>query len=267
MAKGGEQGMTLSVVVLTRNEAENIERCLKSVQWADEIVVVDAESTDGTPEIAERLGARVIVHPWEGAGAQYAFGIAQARSDWVLILDADEEVTAELAMAIQQVISAPENPFAGYKVKLINCIFGQWLRYGGWQMWLLRLFLRERVTSLPTVHPHFRVDGKVGKLPYPIRHYMATSLLEWWQRTFQVAQTEAEVEFLQGKRFSSLALASAFWKFLRRFIFKGGFLDGWAGFYACFQRFLYVAVKEARLLELERGLAELVDQPQRKPFR
>ena len=87
--------MSVSVVVLTRNEAENIERCLKSVQWADEILVVDAESTDGTPKIAERLGARVVVHSWEGAGAQYAFGIAQACSDWVLVLDADEEVTAE----------------------------------------------------------------------------------------------------------------------------------------------------------------------------
>jgi glycosyltransferase involved in cell wall biosynthesis len=154
--------MTLSVVVLTRNEAKNIERCLKSVQWADEIVVVDAESTDGTPEIAERLGARVIVHPWEGAGAQYAFGIAQARSDWVLILDADEEVTAELADAIRKVIADPKNPFVGYKVRRVNYALGRWLRYGGWQEWVLRLFLRERVTSRRRSIPASKWTGKLA---------------------------------------------------------------------------------------------------------
>jgi glycosyltransferase involved in cell wall biosynthesis len=89
--------MTLSVVVLTRNEAKNIERCLKSVQWADEIVVVDAESTDGTPEIAQKFGAQVIVHPWEGAGKQADFAISQAKGEWILMVDADEEVSPELA--------------------------------------------------------------------------------------------------------------------------------------------------------------------------
>jgi len=259
--------MSLSVVVLTYNEAKNIERCLKSVQWADEIIVVDAESTDGTPEIAEQLGARVVVHSWEGAGAQYAFGIAQARSDWVFILDADEEVTAELADAILKVIADPQNPFAGYKVRRINYVLGQWLRYGGWQERVLRLFLRERVTSPSTLHPRFRVDGKVGVLPYPIRHYMAPDLWAWWERSFRLARIEADTEFLRGKRFSSWAVVGGFWKFLRRFVFKGGFLDGWAGFYACLQRFLYIAVKQARLLELQRGAALSSPEPQKLPFR
>lgn len=259
--------MSLSVVVLTRNEAGNIERCLKSVRWADEIVVVDAGSTDGTPEIAGRLGARVIVHSWEGAGAQYAFGIAQARNDWVLILDADEEVTAELADAIRKVIVAPKNLFAGYKVRRVNYVLGRWLRYGGWQEWVLRLFLRERVTSPPTLHPRFQVDGKIGVLPYPIRHYMAPDLWAWWERSFRLARIEADVEFLRGKHFSGWAVVGGFWKFLRRFIFKGGFLDGWAGFYACLHRFLYIAVKQARLLELQRGNASSVPKPQKLPFR
>ena len=228
---------------------------------------MDAGSTDGTPEIAERLGARVIVHSWEGAGAQYAFGIAQARGDWVLILDADEEVTAELADAIRKAIADPQNPFAGYKVCLVNYVLGRWLRYGGWQMRLLRLFLRERVTSPPTPHPRFRVNGKIGFLPYPIRHYMAPDLWAWWERSLRLARIEAEVEFLRGKRFSGWAVVGGFWKFLRRFIFKGGFLDGWAGFYACLQRFLYIAVKQARLLELQRGVASPTPEPQKSPFR
>ncbi|MCS7253784.1 MAG: glycosyltransferase family 2 protein [Armatimonadota bacterium] len=259
--------MKISAVILTRNEAKNIERCLKSVSWADEMVVIDAESEDETREIAERMGARVIVHPWEGAGAQYAFGIAQAKGKWVLIVDADEEVTPELAKTIWQVINAPKTPYAGYKVKRVNYALGRWLRYGGWQEWVLRLFLRERVTSPPTLHPRFQVDGQVGKLPFPLRHYMASNLLEWWQRSFRLAQTEAEMEFLQGMHFSSWALLSAFWKFMRRFVFKGGFLDGWAGFYACLQRFLYAVIKEARLLELQRGVASMEKNPIKIPFK
>lgn len=259
--------MTISVVILTRNEAENIERCLKSVSWADEIIVIDAESEDETREIAERMGAKVIIHPWEGAGAQYAFGIAQATGNWVLVVDADEEVTPELAEAICQIVRKPEVPFAGYKVKRINYALGRWLRYGGWQDWVLRLFLREKVTSPPTLHPRFQVYGRIGKLPYPLRHYMAPNLLEWWQRSFRLAQTEAEVEFLQGARFSGWAILGSFWKFARRLIFKGGFLDGWAGFYACFHRFLYTVVKQACLLELERGLKKASQSPMKKVFK
>ncbi|MEM2582720.1 MAG: glycosyltransferase family 2 protein [Candidatus Caldarchaeum sp.] len=259
--------MTISAVILTRNEAKNVERCLKSVSWTDEIIVVDAESEDETREIAERMGAKVIIHPWEGAGAQYAFGIAQVTSDWVLVVDADEEVTPELAEAIRQITHSPDATFAGYKVRRVNYVLGQWLRYGGWQEWVLRLFLREKVNSPPTLHPRFQVDGRIGKLPYPLRHYMAPDLLEWWHRSFRLAQIEAEVEFLQGARFSGWAILGAFWKFIRRFIFKGGFLDGWAGFFACLHRFLYIAIKQARLLELELGLEKTTQNPMKITFK
>ncbi|MFN3420214.1 MAG: hypothetical protein ACK40X_00630, partial [Armatimonadota bacterium] len=144
---------------------------------------------------------------------------------------------------------------------------GRWLRYGGWQEWVLRLFRRGKVTSPPTLHPRFQVQGRVGKLPHPLRHYMALDLLDWWQRSFRLARTEAEVEFLQGTRFSSWALLGGFWKFVRRFIFKGGFLDGWAGFFACLHRFLYIAVKQAHLLELERYKATTEQRPETVPFK
>jgi glycosyltransferase involved in cell wall biosynthesis len=256
----------LSVIVLTRNEATNIERCLNSVAWADEIVVVDAESEDETRAIAEQMGAKVIVHPWQGAGAQYALGIAHATGDWVLVVDADEEVTPELADAIRCVIVNPD-ALDGYRVKRVNYVLGRWLRYGGWQEWVVRLFRRDKVISPPTLHPRFQVQGRVGYLPYPLRHYMAPDLLDWWQRSFRLARTEAAVEFLQGVRFSGWALLGGFWKFVRRFIFKGGFLDGWAGFYACLHRFLYIAVKQAHLLELERGKSSRAQRPETAPFK
>jgi exosortase/archaeosortase len=96
---------------------------------------------------------------------------------------------------------------------------------------------------------------------------MAPDLWAWWERSFRLARIEADAEFLQGERFSGWAVVGGFWKFLRRFLFKGGFLDGWAGFYACLHRCLYIAIKQARLLELQRGATSSVAEPQKLPFR
>jgi exosortase/archaeosortase len=96
---------------------------------------------------------------------------------------------------------------------------------------------------------------------------MAPDLWAWWERSFRLARIEADAEFLQGERFSGWAVVGGFWKFLRRFLFKGGFLDGWAGFYACLHRCLYIAIKQARLLELQRGTTSSVSEPQKLPFR
>ncbi len=244
---------TISAIVLTRNEEKNIARCLQSLRWADEIIVIDSESTDHTREIAEAEGARVIVHQWQGAGAQYAFGIAQATCDWVMVVDADEEVTPELKGNITNVLQIGGR-HSGYYLTRQNFALGRWLRHGGWQEQVLRLFRRGSVESPPTLHPRFKVAGTAGKLDGILRHYMAQDFLEWWFRSMRLARSEAEGDFTRGERFSGFELISAFWKFLRRYTFKFGFLDGAAGFYACFQRFLYIAVKEACLLELQLSL-------------
>lgn len=250
--------MTLSVVVLTRNEARNIERCLKSVQWADEIVVVDAESTDGTPQIAEQLGARVIIRPWEGGGRQADFAISQARGEWILVVDADEEVSAELAEEVQRAISNPSR-YVAYKVLRVDRVLGRWLKHGGfYPHYELRLFKRGFVYHHPRpVHRKAFAKGPVGKISAPLWHYTAEDFAEWWLRSLKRARIEAEWDFLQGRRFSgSKAIVGALWKFLQRFILKGGFLDGWAGFFACAQRAFYILVKQACLLELQKGLRQ-----------
>ncbi|MFA0754455.1 MAG: hypothetical protein IMHGJWDQ_002242 [Candidatus Fervidibacter sp.] len=219
--------MTVSVVVLTRNEAANIARCLKSVQWADEIVVVDAESMDETCKIAERMGARVIVHPWEGEGRQADFALAQARGEWVLMVDADEEVSPALASAIREVVKRSE-PFVAYKVLRVDRVLGRWLRHGGF-------------------YPH------------------SEDFAEWWLRNLRRARIEAEWDFLNGKRFNPFAVLGAFWKFFRRFVLKDGFLDGWAGFFACAERAFYILAKQACLLELQRGLRQPTEW--QKPYK
>ncbi len=216
MGEGGEPAMTLSVVVLTRNEAENIERCLRSVQWADEIVVVDAESTDGMPEIAERLGARVIVHSWEGEGKQADFAISQAQHDWVLIVDADEEVSQELASEIRKAISN-DSPYVAYKILRVERVLGRWLKHGGfYPHYELRLFKREHVRHDPRpVHRKAIADGLVGRIDAPLWHYLAEDFAEWWLRNLRRAKIEAGWDYLHGKRFSGFALLGAFWKFFR----------------------------------------------------
>lgn len=250
--------MGVSVVILTCNEAKNIERCLKSVQWADEIIVVDAESTDETREIAQNFGAQVIIHPWEGGGRQADFAISQAKCDWVLMVDADEEVSQELANEVRKVVENP-SPYVAYKVLRIDRVLGRWLKHGGfYPHYELRLFRQGYVHHIPRpVHRKAIANGPVSKINAPLWHYVAEDFTEWLLRNLKRAQIEAEWDFINGERFSSIKTTiGAFWRFFRRFVFKAGFLDGWAGFFACAERALYIIVKQACLLELQKGLRQ-----------
>ena len=133
---------TLSVVLITLNEAANLPRTLKSVEWAHEIVVVDSGSTDGTQEAARKAGARVFEEPWKGFAGQKNSAIAHATGDWVLSLDADEEVSAELAREIQELLKQ-EPAMSAYRVPRLNHFLGRALRHGGyWPDPKLRLFRR-----------------------------------------------------------------------------------------------------------------------------
>ena len=152
---------TLSVVVITRNEEARIRACLDSVAWADDIVVVDAESEDKTARIAREVTERVFVRPWPGFAAQKNFAIEQARSDWVLSLDADETVTPELREEIQTLLGAPA-ALDGYAVRRRNIFWGRWVRHGGlYPDWQLRVFRRGRGRFVErVVHESVRVDRK-----------------------------------------------------------------------------------------------------------
>lgn len=259
--------MEISAVVIARNEEGNIERCLKSLQWADEVVVVDAESTDRTAAIAGAMGARVIVRPWPGvSGKQYQFAVSQAKNSWVLVVDADEEVTPELAEEIRNTLSA-KPAHAAFRIPRVNFAMGRWLTLGGWRDKVVRLFLRDSLRYLPSFHSRQEITGRVGQLSSPIRHYMATDIVKWWVRSMRLARIEGELMYMAGERFSGLKVIAAFWKFLRRFIFKLGFLYGWAGLFICLQRFLYAAAQQACLLELERGVRRPNPEPQEMTFK
>lgn len=256
----------ISAVIIARNEEENIARCIKSLGWTDEVIVVDSESTDRTRDMAGDLGARVLVQPWLGVGQQYQFAVSQAGTPWVLVVDADEEVSGELRDEIKEtLLSNP--PHAAYRIPRLNFALGRWLRYGGWRESVIRLFRTDKAHYLPLNHPRLEIDGEVGTLRHPIRHYMAADFGRWLLRSLSLARIEAESSFSGGARFSGLKVIGGFWKFLRRYIFKLGFIHGWAGFFCCLQRFIYIATQQAVLLELQLGIRKPSDTPHKTTFK
>ncbi|HDH96448.1 MAG TPA: glycosyltransferase family 2 protein, partial [Proteobacteria bacterium] len=161
----GSKKVGLSVVIIAYNEEANIERALASVAWADEIVVVDSGSTDRTVEICRRHGARVIERPWEGFIAQKNFALAQAENEWVLSIDADEEVSPRLAESIKSVL-AGDGRFDGYMVKRRVFYLGRWINHCGWYPdWRVRLVRKSKARWVgDQVHETLEVDGAVGRI-------------------------------------------------------------------------------------------------------
>jgi glycosyltransferase involved in cell wall biosynthesis len=163
----------LSAVVIAQNSADSIETCIGSLGFADEIVVVDALSHDGTPEIARRLGARVITNPWPGFAEQKQFAIDQAAGHWIFLCDTDEVVSAELAAEILETINADSAVVAdGYEVPRKNQFLGEWITVGPWTHdKTLRLFRKSRGRmTRSSVHEGVQVDGNTGLLKHFLYH-------------------------------------------------------------------------------------------------
>ncbi len=227
----------LSVVVITRNEAANIADCLRSVAFADEWVVVDNGSTDDTRAIAEKLGARVVqTVDWPGFGPQKNRGLDQASGDWVLSLDADERVPAELARQIRQAMDTGQH--AAYDMPRLTQFCGQWIHHCGWTPdRVLRLFRRgaarfsddlvhERVVAQP--------GASTGQLSVALLHYSYPTPAHYWRKLEQYSEAWARQRHARGQVTSMpRAAAAAVVAFVRSYIFRLGFLDGAMGFAVC----------------------------------
>jgi glycosyltransferase involved in cell wall biosynthesis len=198
---GGSRSLTapVSVVVITRNEEANIGRCLASVRWAAEVIVVDAESSDCTAKIAGQSGARVLNREWSGFSPQKNFGIEQATQPWVFSLDADEVVTPALAKEIEKTLLQPQ--YNAYRLFRPTYFMGRALRhYGrGAEPGHLRLFRRwaGRFDSR-LVHESVRVAGPIGTLRAPLLHYSYPSVRSYWRKIHQYAPLEAQERLLNG---------------------------------------------------------------------
>ena len=243
----------VSVVILARNEARNIRACIDSVSWADEVVVVDSGSEDETKEIARACGARVSEIEWNGFGPAKQSGVDVAKGPWILSLDADERVTPELADEIKSAIGA--DTFSGYRIPRLTSFVGVWVRHGGWYPdYVLRLFRKSEGMFTPAlVHESVNVDGPVGTLKNHLLHYSYDSLEDYISRMNRYTTLAARELYDSGRRFSLWqALVKPPAVFLKRYLLKVGFLDGWTGLQIAFLSAVYVFTKYAKLAAMQR---------------
>lgn len=244
----------VSAVVITRDEEARLGACLASVAWADEIVVVDAESRDGTVRVAREFTDRVVVRPWPGFAAQKNFGVAQATGDWVLSVDADEEVSAELADEVRQTVASPTR-HAGYAVPRRNLFLGAWIRHGGlYPDWQLRLFRRGAGRFREqAVHESVEVSGSVGRLRGALVHRSYGSVSDFVERAHRYSSLAAEEWVRQGRpvRARDLVLRPA-GRFVAMYVARLGFLDGWRGLLLAELYAYYVLMRSAKAWERSR---------------
>jgi glycosyltransferase involved in cell wall biosynthesis len=245
----------LTVTVITRNESANIDAALASVAWADEIVVVDSQSTDDTTAIARRHAARVEMRPWPGYSAQKNYAASAASHDWILSLDADERVTPELAAEIRALL-ASEPPLRGYRVPRISHYLGRWIRGTDWYPdYQLRLYDRRAAEwNGRRVHESVRLrSGEPGQLTHDLQHYPYRDISDHLATIDRYTTLAAEQMRADGK-IPSLAGVACHppFAFLRNYVLRGGFRSGGAGFIVSVLNSYYVFLKLAKARELPR---------------
>jgi glycosyltransferase involved in cell wall biosynthesis len=222
---------SLSVTVITQNEAHNIEDCLRSVLFAEQIVVLDSGSTDGTVELARAMGAEIsISSDWQGFGIQKNRALALASADWVLSLDADERVTPELQAEIRATMAAPA--FDVYSFPRLSSYCGQYMRYSGWYPdRVTRLFRRHAARfSDDLVHEKVVTTRQVGQLRCSLLHQSFKSFESVLDKVNRYSSAGAQSLLHKNKAASvGSALGHGLWAFIRTYFLRLGFLDGWMG--------------------------------------
>lgn len=248
--------LPLSLVVITRDAAQELAACLASAPFAGEALVVDSGSRDDTVEVARTAGARVIEHAFGGFGRQKDFAVGSASYDWVLCLDADERATPELARALRAVFAGGGPRAPAYAVARRNRFLGRWLAHGeGYPDWNIRLFDRRRARwTHDPVHEHVVTDGAVLRLDGDVLHASAESIDAYVAKQNHYTTLQAQAMHARGERagFARIALSPVV-RFVRFYVLKLGFLDGAAGFahiaigaFASFLKYAKLAALHAR---------------------
>lgn len=249
---------SLSVVIITLNAASQLAACLESVRFADDILIVDSGSTDGTQALAERHGARVIQQEWLGFGRQKQFAVEAAKHDWVLCLDADERVTPTLQASMEIALQTPST--AAFRFPRCNRFLGRYLRHGeGYPDRSLRLFDRRQARwSNDAVHEKVETDCPIGDLAGDLLHESAESLASYLSKQNRYTTLAAEMALAAGKRANLGRIAfSPLIRFIKFYVVRQGFRDGLPGFVhiaiGCFNTFM----KYSKMLERQQTDAAL----------
>jgi glycosyltransferase involved in cell wall biosynthesis len=255
--------MSLSVVIIARNEEANLGRTLESVAWAQERIILDSGSSDRTIEIASAHGAQVFEEPWKGYAAQKNSAIAKASCDWVLSLDADEEVSPELRASIQHTLNGNNATAHSYFIGRRNLFLGRWIRHGGFYPdRKLRLFRRGAGEFVDrAVHETMHVNGSTAILEGDLIHNAYPTLEGYIETMNRYSSLGAEVALKKGQTSRSFAafLINTYYRpglnLTWNYIFRGGFLDGREGFLLHLYHNVYVSWKYAKAWEAGRKSA------------
>jgi glycosyltransferase involved in cell wall biosynthesis len=245
----------LTVTVITRNESAHISALLQSVAWADEIIVVDARSTDDTVAIARQHATRIEVRDWPGYSGQKNYAAELAAHDWILSLDADERVTPELGAEIRELL-AREPSARGYRVPRVTWYLGRWIRSTDWYPdYQLRLYDRRAGRwNGRRVHESVDLEGQPGVLRHDLQHYAYRDLSHHLSTIDRYSTLAAEQWFDEGRRTNALEAAiHPPFAFLRNYVLRRGLTDGGPGLLVSALNSYYVFLKLAKLWELQRA--------------
>jgi glycosyltransferase involved in cell wall biosynthesis len=244
----------VSAIVITRNEERNIAGCLASVSWADEIVVVDAESADRTSELARAFTQNVIVAPWEGFAAAKNLALRHTTCEWAFWIDADERASPELGKEVAGLVRGEgAAPHDGYEVARRAFFIGKWIRHCGWYPgYVVRLFRKGAgVFTRTRVHERLELRGSTGRLSNDLEHYTDETLYHYFTKLNSYTTLAAQDANEGGKRSSVLdLLARPAYMFFRMYFLRLGFLDGAHGLTLSLLSASYVFAKHAKLREL-----------------
>lgn len=246
---------SLAILILTKNEEENIIDVVRNAkQCTDEVIIIDSGSTDKTVELAKREGAVVAFRAWDNDfSAQRNFALTQTKADWVLYLDADERLMPETIEAVRKILQS-DDMTKQYECKRKSVAFGVTFNHGVLKPdFVTRMFPRQAVSWIHKVHEHPECSLRKEILPGYIEHYTYADWHEWEEKLELYTRVWAEDAFKRGKKVSlSSILGHSLGGFFKMFVLRAGFLDGWIGSYLCCTHFFYTMLKYLKLHELQR---------------
>lgn len=220
----------LTAIIIAKDEEKNIERCIDSLKFCDEIVVIDDNSRDNTVKIAKKGGAKILNHKMTDYGNQRNWAIEQVKSSWLLFVDADEVVTEELGASIQELVK--KNDANGYLMQRVDYVWNHKFKHGDvGNVWLLRLARRGAGNWSGIVHETWKVDGRIERLKGDLNHYPHQSVVEFLKHINNYSTLKAKEFYDSGKKTNIFEIVlGPIWRFVYLFICRMGFMDGTAGF-------------------------------------
>ena len=258
-----EKVSNISAFVVCQNEEKQIERCLDSIAWCSEIIIVDSGSVDNTVEICKRYTDKIFHRPWTGYVDQKRFALEKCSQEWILNIDADEVISPELKIEIQELLkndSVKKLPFNGFQLSRVVFYLNKWWRQGGWYPEYRLRLCRRAVTTWGGDDPHEKalVDGQTANLKGELYHYTYDNLQDQVNRLNRYSTSAARSLFIKGTTTSRIEiLIRPVFRFIKFYILKQGFRDGFLGLAIALLESYYVFLKYLKLWEFQSGLSNI----------